>query len=589
MHFYSTSIFFSRCLSFSPALLVIFTMACKAKQSVVKTASEANTSKTMVLDDTKFKHLFFEATKEKVKNNFENAFSLFKQALAENPKNDAVNYELANISRSFGRYQQSLEYGKAAKLYNSQNEWYRLLLIDNYHAIGKYKESSDEAKELVNKFPTNKNFYLTAAQEYIFAKNLNASLDMYNLCIKKFGPDENIDYNKIQLLMDLKRYKEAEDLSVKLFKEYPREKKYFNLLEEIYRFTNQKGKALKLLEDEVLRNPDDPYLHLTLADYYRQEKQDEKAFKEISAAFDSPELATSEKLKILISYYNMTDKYPAYKNQALELCQKFIATNPKEGKAHAIYADFLARDQKLKEAATEYKLAIETEKENYLYWDQLMIVEAGLNDIENLNIHATEAIELFPNQPIPYYFKGFALYSSKKYSAAVDVLNEGKTLVIENNALSVQFLSTLGDAYNALKDYTNSERNYDEALMLDPKNEYILNNFAYYLSLRKNDLVKAEKMSKLTLTMQPENANYLDTYAWILFQQGKYAEAKPFLKKIIDTDNETISAVVLEHYGDVLFKLNEMPEAVKYWELAAKKGGASDTIEKKLKEKKYYE
>jgi tetratricopeptide (TPR) repeat protein len=291
----------------------------------------------------------------------------------------------------------------------------------------------------------------------------------------------------------------------------------------------------------------------------------------------------------LISYYNMTDKYPAYKSQAMELCQKFIVTNPKEGKAHAIYADFLARDQKLKEALVEYKLAVETEKENYLYWDQLMIVEAGLNDIENLIKHATEAMELFPNQPIPYYFKGFSLYGSKKYNEAIDVLNEGKTLVIENNALLVQFLSTLGDAYNALKDYTNSERSYDEALMLDPKNEYILNNFAYYLSLRKNDLVKAEKMSKLTLSIQPENANYLDTYAWILFQQGKYADAKPFLKKIIDAENETISAVVLEHYGDVLSKLNEMPEAIKYWELAAKKGGASDTIEKKLKEKKYYE
>jgi Tfp pilus assembly protein PilF len=139
-----------------------------------------------------------------------------------------------------------------------------------------------------------------------------------------------------------------------------------------------------------------------------------------------------------------------------------------------------------------------------------------------------------------------------------------------------------------LKDFSNSERNYDEALLLDPKNEYVLNNFAYYLSLRKDKLVKAEKMSKMTLDLQPENVNYLDTYAWILFQQGKYADAKTYLQKAINNGTDK-SAVVLEHFGDVLFKLNDTSEAIKYWELANAKGGASEMIGKKLKEKKYYE
>jgi tetratricopeptide (TPR) repeat protein len=564
--------------------------ACKTKRNATtgQLETQAKVSNSEVFDAAKFKNLFFEATKEKMKNNFENAFALFKQANLINPKNDAVNYELANISRSFGKYQQSIEYGKAAKSINPINEWYRLLLIDCYHAIGKYKESSEEARDLVARFPENKNFYLTSAQEYLFAKNLNASLEMYNLCLKKFGADENIAYNKVQLLMDLKKYKDAEDLSIKLFKEFPRDKKYFNLLEEIYRFTDQKGKALSLLEEEVLRNPEDPYLHLTLADYYRQEKQTDKAFKEIAFAFDSPELPVAEKLKILVSFYNMTDQYPVFKEQGIILCKKFIDVNPNEGKAHAIYADFLIRDQKLKEGVEEYIIAIETEKENYFLWSQLLIAEAQLNDIQGLNKHAGEALELFPNQPVPYYFKGFALSVDKKYKEAVDVLNEGKILVVDNNSLSAQFLSTLGDAYNALKDFPNSERNYDEALLLDPKNEYVLNNFAYYLSLRKDKLEKAEKMSKLTLDLQPENINYLDTYAWILFQQGKYEDAKIYLQKAVSIGTDK-SAVVFEHYGDVLFKLNDTTEAIKYWELANSKGGASEMIGKKLKEKKYYE
>jgi predicted Zn-dependent protease len=587
MKFYLKSSFYFKLLALAFPMLLF---ACKTKQNGTtgQIDKSTKTDKVEMFDEAKFKNLFFEASKEKMKNNFENAFALFKQANLVNPKNDAVNYELANISRSFGKYQQSIEYGKTAKSLNPNNEWYRLLLIDGYHAIGKYKESSEEARDLVTHFPGNKNFYLTSAQEYLFAKNLTASLDMYNLCLKKFGADDNIEYNKVQLLMDLKKYKDAEDLSIKLFKEFPRDKRYFNLLEEIYRFTDQKGKALSLLEAEVLKNPEDPYLHLTLADYYRQEKQTDKAFKEISFAFDSPELPVAEKLKILVSFYNMTDQFPVYKEQGIILCKKFIALHPSEGKGHAIYADFLIRDQKLKEGVDEYIIAIETEKENYFLWSQLLIAEAQLNDIQGLSKHAGEALELFPNQPVPYYFKGFALSTEKKYQDAVDVLNEGKVLVVDNNSLSAQFLSTLGDAYNALKDFPNSERNYDEALLLDPKNEYVLNNFAYYLSLRKDKLGKAEKMSKMTLDLQPENVNYLDTYAWILFQQGKYADAKIYLQKAVGNGTDK-SAVVLEHFGDVLFKLNDTTEALKYWELANAKGGASEMIGKKLKEKKYYE
>ncbi len=568
--------------------LNVFT-SCKQKKAIVETAiSKTSNTKTLAYDEMKFKTLFFEGTKEKMKNNVEKAYGLFTEALTVYPNSDAVNYELANITRSFGKYEESILYGKAAKSLQPLNEWYRLLLIDNYHAIGKYKESSEEARSLVSIYPKNKNFYLAAAQEFLFAKNLNASLDMYNQALKQFGRDENIEYNKVQLLMDLKRYKEAEDLATHLFIDYPRNRKYFNLLEELYKFTNQKGKALKLLESESAKHPEDPYLHLTLADYYRQEKQEEKAFKEISTAFESQDLDIGEKLKILVSFYNMTEKYPAYKEQGMILCQKMIAAHPKEGKANAIYGDFLARDQQLKEAAEQYALAIESEKENYFLWNQLLILNAQLNNIEAVLKNANEAVELFPNQPLPYYFKGFALNAKKNYQLAIDALLEGNALVVDNKSLSVQFLSTLGDAYNALKAYQNSERNYDSALLLDPNNEYVLNNYAYYLSLRKDKLMKAEKMSKLTLDLQPDNVNYLDTYAWILFQQGKFTEAKTYILKAVQSP-EGNSAVVLEHCGDILFKLGENEEALKYWEMAIKKGGASELIEKKLKEKKYFE
>jgi Tfp pilus assembly protein PilF len=73
----------------------------------------------------------------------------------------------------------------------------------------------------------------------------------------------------------------------------------------------------------------------------------------------------------------------------------------------------------------------------------------------------------------------------------------GQETFFINPKMVAELNSLLGDAYNATKAYDKSDKAYDDALAVDPANEAVLNNYSYYLALRKTNLEKAEKMSSL--------------------------------------------------------------------------------------------
>jgi Tfp pilus assembly protein PilF len=140
-----------------------------------------------------------------------------------------------------------------------------------------------------------------------------------------------------------------------------------------------------------------------------------------------------------------------------------------------------------------------------------------------------------------------------------------------------------------LKDYTKSDENYDKALELDPKDPNVLNNYAYFLSVRGEKMDKAELMSKESNALEPDQGSYEDTYGWIMYKQGKYSDAKIWIEKSLSHGSDK-SATVLEHYGDILYKLGDTNKAYEYWLKAKNAGeGASEFLDKKLEGKKLIE
>jgi tetratricopeptide (TPR) repeat protein len=219
-------------------------------------------------------------------------------------------------------------------------------------------------------------------------------------------------------------------------------------------------------------------------------------------------------------------------------------------------------------------------------WQNLLIIDSKLNQFDSLISHTEKALEYFPNQGIVYYFSGYGHFGKNQYKEAAAALEQAKKLASDNLNFKAEVNGLLGDAYNGLKEYKLSDKTYDEALAVDPNNSLVLNNYSYYLALRKENLEKAEKMSALLIKNNPTNSSFLDTYAWVLFAKANYKEAKKIIEKAIARGDA--SATHFEHYGDILFELNDIQGAVEQWQKARSLTDKNELLDKKIATKKLY-
>ncbi len=560
--------------------LVVVNYSCKTNKELT---SSSNSKHITEPDQQKFTFIFIEGCKERMKGNIELAENKFKECLKIDPSSAAVKYELANIYKYNRLYDIALKLSKDCANSDPKNEWYQLLYIECLNNNRQFNQAADIYTKLIANFPNRSEFLEGLAAEYMYCGNYEKSFKTYNELENQFGQNEAFTLNKIKLLRQLKKINEAESELKKLIQLTPNETKYYNYLAEFYLETNQPENAKKTYEIILKIDPKNPVVHLSLADYYKNQGDQDNFSNEIKLAFENPDLEAETKAKILASYYELSENNLNYNNQAFELCNIALKLHPSSADIHTIFGDFLLRDKKLIDAQNEYYKSMQLDKSRFSIWQQLMYVESELHQDSILEIHSTEAIELFPNNPLTYYFNAVATVQLKKYATAIKSLETGIEYIYNNNPLLLEFYSMLGNTYNYIKDFTKSDKAYDDALKIDSDNAYVLNNYAYYLSIRKERLNEAEKFSKRSNELSPNNSSFMDTYGWILYQQGKYTEAEIWINKAL---NKGAKGLIIEHYGDVLFKLNKKDEALKYWKEAKNSGGGTENLDKKITEKK---
>ncbi|MCD6068576.1 MAG: hypothetical protein K0S33_3402 [Bacteroidetes bacterium] len=568
--------------------------ACKPKEKTASssTSTTASTSgkdkKLSNEEQVRFQSIYYNACKEKIKGNMELAENLFKECLKIDPTSAPAQYEIANLYRFGGLYDEALKYSREAANKDPKNVWFQLLYIECLHNKRQYNEATAAYEKLIKNVVPKPEYYMALGEEYLFANKPDKAVKVYEDFEKIFGRDEEVALKRIAVLRQQKKYAEAEIVLKGLIKDFPEEPRYYTYLAEIYQDSGEPEKAYTIYQESLKADPNNPYIHLALADYYRQQKKDSLFFSEVKIAFTSPELNVDNKIKIMLSYYEMTETFPKYLNEAYELLDILTKAHPGEAKVWSVYGDFLFRDKRYKEAKVAFERVLESDKSKFPVWSQLLISEMNMNDMEALKKHSAEAIDLFPNQPAPYFFNGLANQRQKDYKAAIQSYVDGQEFVYDNLPLQMQFLANLAEAYNADKQYEKSDKAFEDALLLDANDASIMNNYAYYLSLRKTKLERAEKLSARSLEIDAGSISYLDTYAWILYQQGKYEDAKIWLDKAFAKGADNRPAI-LEHYGDVLYKLNDKTKALEYWKKAKEKGGSSESLIKKITDGKLYE
>lgn len=576
------------------AFIVLF-IGCSPSAEVTKITSKSKSANKSFAElpekeQIKFNFLFHNAIKERLLENYQLAANLFMECAQIAPQEATPYYELANLYDGSGQNDMALKYAERAIELDKDNYWYRVLYAHTLQRSGNTDEAIKQYEMLIEKNGSNIDLYYDLAAMQMYAGKYTEALESFSSIEDLIGITEEISVQKEKLYIKLGNVEKAANEIQKLIDAFPDDLRYKGLLADVYTANNMNDKAFEIYQEILKEDPKNPYAHLSLYEYYKNTNDNEKAFESLKKAFSSEDLDIDTKMKILLTYYSATENEDSLKDEAMELNKILIKTHPEEAKAYTIYADFLYRDKKLEAARDNYKKATELDDSRFAIWSQLMLIESDLQDNKSLLRDSKAALDLFPNQPIFYFFYGATNLQMKNFQEAIEYLNNGKDYVVENKPLLAQFYASLGDAYNGIKDYEKSDAAYEEALKIDGKDIYVLNNYSYYLSLRGDKLERAEKLSALCNELEPDQFNYQDTYAWILYKQGKFVQAKEWLEKALRLGGEK-NAVILEHLGDVYSQLNDIDKAVQFWTKAKEigNGETSEFLDKKIADKKLYE
>ncbi|NEM96889.1 tetratricopeptide repeat protein [Pontibacter burrus] len=529
--------------------------------------------------------LFLDGVKHFMLEDFEKALQLFQKAYTLTPDNAAINYKVAETYLVLKNPRAAIPFAQTAISKEPKNAYYYLLLAQLHTEQKQYTEAAQAYNNLMQNVPGSDQYLFQLADLYLSQAKYADALKTYDRIEKQFGPMEQLSMNRQQIYLRQKNVPKAIEEGEKLLAKNPTEIRYFLAQAELYNASQQPDKAISTLQQALRIEPNNPYAHLMLSDLHRQKGDRAQSEKEIKLAFASPELDIDTKVRILVDLIRQLPN-TEIEDVSLELADLTIQNHPEEAKAYAVAGDLQTIVGKRLKARDNYLKAVKLDDSHFKIWQQIVLLDAELNESAALVEHSEQALELFPNQAVFWFYNGTGHLIEKNYDKAVKALEHGKRLSASEPELVAQFNMQLGDGYNFLKDYKRSDESYEAVLTHDPDNEHVLNNYSYFLSVRNQNLNKAKEMASHLVQKYPNNPTYLDTYAWVLYKSGDYNNALKYLEQAVALSDD---ATIVEHYGDVLFKLGRKDEALTQWQRAKVKGEASAFIDKKIKDKKLYE
>jgi tetratricopeptide (TPR) repeat protein len=508
------------------------------------------------------------------------ALPVFEKLVQAKSLDGASHYLLASALVKLERFDDALVSSKKAYDLNRQNIFYAQQLAELYAKKRKYAEAAEIYETLLAKSPENIQYGIELAAVYVFNDQFDKAIDTYNVLEKTLGVTEEITHQKQQLYLRQNNLEKALSEAKKLIASEPGEVSYRVELAEMLIANDRIVEAVAPLEDALKINPDEAQAHVLLADIYRRNGDVQKCNQELKLVFANPNLDADPKIRVLTGYLTML-KTEAELGDALVLAKQLSDTHPNEPRVNVIYAELLMRQNKKAEARDMFMKAALADGAVFQIWDAVLRLDGDLNQPDSMLVHSEKALELFPNQGMFWYFNGTANLMKKNFREATSSLEESLKL-FGDKADMVPFVhAQLGDAYNGLGDHVKSDAAYERALEANPDYDHVLNNYSYFLSLRKEKLDLALKMSEKLVNTHKNNPTYLDTYAWVLYIRKDYKKAKEYLEKAM-LDSSSVSGTIVEHYGDVLFKLGERDNAVAQWKRAKRMGETTELLDKKI-------
>lgn len=519
---------------------------------------------------------------------FQSALTVLDDITTAYPEASDVFYAKGLLYGQMSNYTAAIDNANKAYELNANLQTLNLLL-DLYRADNRPDDIVGALQDYRHKHP-GLTFISRELISTLAAHNrIDDAMRVYDEEVQANRGSDTLTVLKAELLIRNEKLKEVVDLLSPLEGE-SRFAPVYSTLGYVYASQDNPKKAIQIL-DKGLKITKAPILYLDLADAYRQDKKMRQAYEALLSAFNAMEVDFLDKHRVMLGL-TQGGNAELTLDQIQQLANTLVLKHPRIAESHIVKGNVLWQRGNLEEARSLFLTAVGINPKQLDAWRMLINADLALQEPASAIQHGTEALTANPGNPTLLYFTGLAYLVQEDYDNSRQMLESAlDNSENENDYLKSVIYGTLGDLYHQLEMHAASDIAYEESLSLDSTNITVLNNYAYYLAIRKKDLDKAERYSRISNELEPNSATLQDTYAWVLFQQGKYQEALSWIEKAVKSDQ--VSAVLLEHYGDILSMVGREKDALKQWERALNLyAGTEDEVQKletKIKEGKYVE
>ena len=504
-----------------------------------------------------YNEFFLEAMVQRQKGNNDAAFDLLQHCVDINPQASEAYYFLSQYYKVLKDNDKAMEMVKRAATLDPDNITYTETLMQTYIGQRQYQEAIAVAEQLYDQHKDREDLLELLFQLYQHEQDYEHAIAVLDRMETLNGKSERLSYAKSEIY-SRKGDKAAAIAEMKgLADRYPNDMNYLGMYGDMLMMNNETEAALDIYNRILSEEPGNTRTQVSMLSYYREAGDSMAAATTLKQLLLNPQVQTEQKMVLMRQEIMRNEEQGGDSTLILNLFRQMLARPQEDGDIASLCAAYMGLKNMPNDSiipVLEQVLAVEPDNAAA----RLQLVSFAWNEENHDRVIALckEARQYNPEEMAFYYYQGMTYYKKGDKDE-------------QQKGLSRQ-------AFEA----------YDSCLQWKDDNIMCLNNYAYYLSVRGEQLERAEQMSYKTVKAEPKNATYLDTYAWILFMQKRYAEAKIYIEQALQNDSDT-TAVITEHAGDIYMMNKDTGRALELWRQAQQDDAGNKILAKKIKLKKY--
>ena len=532
---------------------------------------------------------FLEAMVQRQKGNNDAAFDLLRHCIKLNPKASEAYYYLAQYYLAMKNDSVAQEYYLKAAELEPDNATYLETVAQTYIGRQEFEKAITVVDQLYNQDKSREDLLEMLFELYQQTDNTEKAIETLNRIEAAEGKSERLSYTKSELYTKVGNKQAAIAEMEALARQYPNDLNYRGMLADMLLRNDEELQALKLYKEILAEEPDNTRAQISLRSYYRVQGETEKVDSMTEQVLLNKNTTTEQRIYLMRQMVSDSERDGGDSTKVLEMFHKMLAQPQQNADIATLCAAYMDLKKMPRDSVQDMlQMVLRIAPDNAAARLQLVSYAWDRKDQDEVISLCQDARQYNPEEMAFYYYQGMAYYQKDNREKALEAFQNGIGVINEesNPAIVSDFYAVMGDLLHQKGMTREAYEAYDSCLQWKDDNVMCLNNYAYFLSENGEQLEKAESMSYKTVKAEPKNATYLDTYAWILFMQKRYAEAKIYIEQALQNDSDG-NAVITEHAGDIYVQNNDPERAVELWQQALKKDPKNKILIRKIKQKKY--